>query len=69
MPGAGLSGLGLVVAGAEGAAGAGEDDDADRAVGSALSKARCSSASSSCVSAFIRSGRLSVMVAMLSSTL
>src|SRR5262245_48179323 len=33
MPRAGLSGLTLVVAGAEGAAGAGEDDHADRAVG------------------------------------
>ena len=32
---------------------------------SACSKARCISASSACVSAFIRSGRLSVMVAML----
>src|SRR6476660_6845805 len=36
MPGAALSGLALVVAGAEGAAGAGEDDDADSAVGIGL---------------------------------
>ncbi len=36
MPGAGLAGLPLIVAGAEGAAGAGENDHADVAVGVGL---------------------------------
>ena len=39
MPRAGFSGLALIVAGAERPAGAGEDDDADGAVGIRLSNA------------------------------
>ena len=69
MTRAALGGLALVVAGAERRPGAGENDHLDGAVGVRLVEQAVHLGLERWVSAFMRSGRLSVMVAIFSSTL